>query len=141
MVVVDANVLLYAVNEASAEHEKSRSWLDASLGGKEAVGFAWQVLLAFLRIATSRAIFAHPLSVGEAADQIDSWLAAPAAVIVNPTLRHTAVLRGLLAETETGGNLTNDAHLAALALEHRADIVSFDRDFGRFTGVRHRLPD
>ncbi len=140
MVVVDANVLLYAVNEASAEHEKSRSWLEASLGGKEAVGFAWQVLLAFLRIATSRAIFAHPLSVGEAADQIDTWLAAPAAVIVTPTLRHTAMLRGLLSETETGGNLTNDAHLAALALEHRADIVSFDRDFGRFTGLRHRLP-
>ena len=133
-------MLLYAVDENSAHHEVSRQWLDASLGGTEAVGFAWQVLLAFLRLVTSRSIFTLPLSVDEAANQVDSWLGAPAAVVVDPTPRHATLLRGLLTESGTGGNLTNDAHLAALALEHRADIVSFDRDFGRFTGLRHRLP-
>lgn len=141
MVVVDANVLLYAVDQDSAYHGEAFSWLDSSLAGAESVGFAWMVLLAFVRLATNGAVFPMPMSTGEALDQVDAWLGAPAAVIAQPTPRHAGLLRGLLGETGTGGNLTTDAHLAALALEHRADIVSYDRDFGRFPGVRHRLPD
>lgn len=140
MVIVDANVLLYAVDSASPHHEPARSWLDTSLGGTEAVGLAWAVLLAFIRIGTSPSILPHPMTPGEATGQVESWLGAPAAVLAHPTARHAALLRGLLEATGTAGNLTTDAHLAALAVEHGAGIVSFDRDFARFPGVRHRLP-
>ncbi|MDQ3587372.1 MAG: type II toxin-antitoxin system VapC family toxin [Actinomycetota bacterium] len=140
MVVVDANVLLYAVDSASADHERSRSWLDDSLAGVQAVGLAWVALLAFVRIATSPSIMATPLSVDEATDQVEAWLGAPAAVVAQPTPRHADLLRGLLRETGSAGNLTTDAHLAALAVEHGAEIVSYDRDFARFAGIRHRLP-
>lgn len=140
MVIVDANVLLYAVDLASGHHERSRSWLDKSLAGTEAVGFAWIALLAFIRIGTNLSIFPNPMSADEATGQVEAWLEAPAAVVVHPTPRHASLLRGLLRDVGTAGNLTSDAHLAALALEHGADIVSYDRDFGRYPGVKHRLP-
>jgi len=139
--LVDANVLLYAVNEDAPPHSAARDWLDGALGGAETVGFAWIVLLAFLRLATHAAVFPHPLTVEAAVEAVDGWLAQPAAVVVQPTPRHLAVLRGLLAETGPAANLVNDAHLAALALEHGAGIVSFDRDFGRFAGIRWSPPD
>jgi toxin-antitoxin system PIN domain toxin len=140
VVVVDANVLLYAVDRASAHHDGSRSWLDGSLAGAEAVGLAWVALLAFIRVATNASIFPSPMSAEEATGQVETWLGAPAAVVPHPTPRHVSVLRGLIRETGTAGNLTTDAHLAALALEHGADLVSYDRDFARFPGLRHRLP-
>jgi len=80
------------------------------------------------------------MTTDEATGQVEAWLAAPAAVIAQPTPRHAALLRGLLRDAGTAGNLTTDAHLAALALEHGADIVSYDRDFGRYPGIRHRVP-
>lgn len=140
MVVVDANVLLYAVDTASAHHQPARSWLDASLAGAEAVGLAWVALLAFVRVGTSPSILQTPMSADDATGQVEVWLGAPAAVIAEPTGRHLGLLRGLLRETGTAGNLATDAHLAALAIEHGAEIVSYDRDFARFPGVRHRLP-
>ena len=97
-------------------------------------------LLAFVRLATNPSIFPHPLTSEEALSQVETWLAAPAATLIEPGVRHAGRLRELLGETGTGGNLTMDAHLAAMALENRAEIVSFDRDFGRFHGVRHRRP-
>lgn len=140
MVVVDANVLLYAVDAKSAHHAAARRWLDRALAGPEVVGFAWVALLAFIRIGTNGAIMPAPMNADDALGQVEVWLEAPAAVVVSPTPRHPSVLRGLLTTSGTSGNLTTDAHLAALALEHGATIVSFDRDFARFAGVRHQIP-
>lgn len=140
MNIVDANVLLYARNRSDRRHEQAVAWLDGALSGEEAVGFAWVALLAFLRLATKIGLFPEPLSVEEAVEQVRRWLASPAAVLVEPSPRHFEVLGGLLAGSGTGGNLVSDAHLGALAVEQRATIVSFDRDFGRFPGVRWREP-
>lgn len=140
MRLVDANVLLYAVNSDAPHHERSVRWLDSALSGSETVGFAWIVLVAFIRLSTKVELFDRPLTVDEAMDQVDAWLGAPAAVIVDPTPTHSTMLRRFLAEIGTGGNLTNDAHLAALALEHRCGVVSFDHDFARFDGVESGPP-
>jgi toxin-antitoxin system PIN domain toxin len=138
--IVDANVLLYAVNQRSAHHGPARAWLDRSLGGGETVGFAWVVLLAFLRLSTHAAVFARPLAPQEAADVAKRWLQAPGAVVLQSGRRHLALLSGFLSEAGTAGNIVNDAHLAALAVEHDAEIASYDGDFARFTGVRWHRP-
>jgi toxin-antitoxin system PIN domain toxin len=138
--LVDANVLLYAVNERSAHHAAARDWLDGSFNDGRTIGFAWVVLLAFLRLSTRAGVFPRPLQVAECTDVIASWLRQRAAVTVPCTDRHLALVTGLLREVGTAANLVNDAHLAALALEHGAEIVSFDGDFARFAGVRWSLP-
>ncbi|PXY28099.1 type II toxin-antitoxin system VapC family toxin [Prauserella muralis] len=139
MKLVDANVLLYAVNSDAPQHEVARDWLDGALSGDDTVGFSWTVLLAFVRLATHPSIFARPLPPGTAFDIVDAWLGQPSAVVVEPTRRHAPLLRGLLG-AGTAGNLVNDAHLAALAIEHRAEVVSFDADFTRFADIRlHKL--
>ena len=140
MLLVDANVLIYAANEDARQHRQSRGWIDMALQGAEPVGFAWIALLAFLRVATNPAILPDPLSVAEATVQLKSWLTGPSALIVEPTSRHADVLAGLILQTGTAGNLVSDAHLAALAVEHAATVVTFDRDFGRFAGVRSQPP-
>lgn len=140
MLIVDANLLLHAVNESAREHQLAQRWLREALAGTEALAFAWTVLLAFLRLATHPSVFGQPLSAEEAADLLERWLQASPAVILAPTRQHLPLLRGLLSKTGTAGNLVMDAHLAALAVEHGATVVSFDRDFGRFEGVSWRLP-
>lgn len=141
MKIVDANILLYAVNSASERHETSRRWLDAALSGADTVGLAWVPLLAFVRLTTKVGLFPSPLRLEEATRQVSEWMTAPGAVVIGPTPRHVDVLAGLLARVGAGGNLVNDAHLAALALEHRGTIVSYDSDFGRFDGVRWQTPE
>ena len=140
MKLVDANVLLYAINEDAPQHEGARTWLDAALSGSEGVGFAWVVTLAFLRLSTRADLFRRPLAFEQAADVVSAWLSAAAAIVPHATSRHLELLRGLVQTTGTAGNLVNDAHLAALALEHDAVVVSYDRDFGRFAGVKHEVP-
>ena len=140
MRVVDANVLLYAVNADTEHHEVSRRWLDQALSGADVVGFTWLALIAFVRISTKEGLFPHPMSADEATDQVRRWLDAPGARLLEPTGQHLTVLERLLGEVGAGGNLVNDAHLAAISIEHRADVVSFDADFGRFSDVRWRRP-
>ena len=140
MKVVDANVVVYAVNRDAPHHEAARRWLDDALSGSETIGLPWLVIVAFLRLTTNRAILDVPLTATDALDIVDGWFSRPNAVVVEPTARHLAVLRGLLAIPGNPANQVNDAHIAALAVEHGADIVSFDRDFGRFPGVRVVVP-
>jgi toxin-antitoxin system PIN domain toxin len=137
----DANVLLYALDETSARHASAKGWLDAALSGSEEVGFAWVVLLAVLRLTTKPTVFAHPLRPGEAFDIVDEWLAQPCALVVHPTVRHAALMRGFVLAAGTAGNLTTDAHLAALSVEYGAAICSYDADFARFPGVSLVSPD
>jgi toxin-antitoxin system PIN domain toxin len=139
--LVDANVLIYAVNEDAPNHAPARRWLEAALAGAEPVGFAWVVLLAFLRLTTRPGLFARPLSVAESSDVLAFWLSSPTAVIVQPSARHLDLLRGFLLERGSAANLVNDAHLAALAIELGAEICSYDADFGRFSGVHVRSPE
>jgi toxin-antitoxin system PIN domain toxin len=132
----DANVLIYAVDDRSPRHEAAREWVERTLSGTETVALAWLVLLAVLRIATRPAIFEHPLTTEEASNLIEGWLAQPCVVVVHPTDRHPAVMRELLEPLGSAGNLVNDAHLAALAIEHGAELCSCDTDFSRFSGLR-----
>jgi uncharacterized protein len=141
VVIVDANVLLYAVNDSMPQHGRAKQWAESALNGNESVGFAWVVLLAFIRLTTLPTLFPTPLGVSTALDLVDDWLGARPAVLVHPSARHASVLRGLLHQTGTAGNLVSDAHLAALCIEHGARICTFDRDFNRFPGVRAFAPD
>jgi uncharacterized protein len=138
--LVDANILLYAVNADAAHHDRSRRWLDGALSGADTVAFAWIALLAFVRLSTKVGLFPAPLSVEAAMDRVDAWIGAAPAVLLEPAPDHAQVVRRLLLDVSAGGNLVNDAHLAALAIEHRCDIVSFDNDFSRFPGVTWSLP-
>lgn len=139
MKIVDANVLLYAVDERAMHHRTANAWLARALAGEETIGFAWQAVLAFVRVSTL-ARFAGAITFGQAASLVEQWMSQPAAVIVQPTGRHLSILRGLLEPIGTAGNLVGDAHLAALAIEHGAEVISYDRDFGRFSGLRWSLP-
>lgn len=140
MKLVDANVLLYAVNRDARHHEESRTWLDGALSGGDTVAFSWLVLVAFVRLATKEGLFPRPLGVREAVARVEAWVGSPAAVLVEPAIDHARLLGDLLDAVGAGGNLANDAHLAALAVAHRCDIVSYDNDFGRFPGIRWLTP-
>jgi toxin-antitoxin system PIN domain toxin len=132
----DLNLLLYAFDTEAEPHQRARPWLEEVLSGTEEVGFAWIVLLGFARISTNPRIYEQPLTINEALDLIDGWLAQPVARVIEPTSRHSTVVRELLAPLGAGGNLVSDAHLAALAIEHGAELCSRDNDFARFSGVR-----
>lgn len=140
MKLSDVNLLLYAYDASSPQHEKARPWLEERLSGLEAFGFAWATLLAFVRLVTSPRVFESPLRVEESLDIVEAWLAAPAATVLHPGPRHAVLLRQLLEPLGTAGNLTTDAHLAALALEHDAELCSADADFSRFAGLRWSNP-
>jgi toxin-antitoxin system PIN domain toxin len=136
----DVNLFLYAYDSRSPRHEPARAWLERTLSGTETVGLSWIVLLAFIRLSTRSVVVERPLEVDGAIDLVQSWLGQPCVTVVNPTERHAAVLRELLAPLGTAGNLTTDAHLAALAIEHGALLCSSDTDFVRFGGLRWEDP-
>lgn len=140
MRVPDVNLLLYAVDETSPRFAIAHDWVEQLFAGSETVGLAWAVALAFVRLTTNPRVVAEPFTADEALDVVDGWLARPNVVVINPTDRHAAILRELLAPLGAGGNLTSDAHLAALAIEHRAELCSSDADFSRFTGLRWADP-
>jgi toxin-antitoxin system PIN domain toxin len=140
MILVDANLLLYAYHPRAPQHEKSRAWLEAALSAPELIRFAWLTLWAFLRIATNPRAFERPLSTSEAEAAISSWLAQPAAGILEPGERYWDILRQLVRDGQTTGPLVMDAVLAAIAIEHGATIFTTDRDFSRFSGLRWTNP-
>lgn len=140
MKIVDANVLIYAVNESARHHRSARAWLDTALTGPEPVMLPWICLLAFIRITTHPGVFPRPLSTAQACGIVAAWTARPNVIAREPARHHAELLADLLNGTGSGGNLVNDAHVAALALEHDASVVTFDSDFSRFPGVRWEQP-
>lgn len=140
MKLPDVNLLLYTADETSPHSAQTRSWLEQTLSGTEEVGFAWVALLGFIRISTNPDAFANALSLPKAFEFVESWLGQPVTSVVHPTHRHAAMLRRLLEPVGTAANLTTDAHLAALAIEHGAELCSHDTDFARFEGLRWTDP-
>ncbi len=136
MKLVDVNLLLYAVDASAPRHDKARAWLEEALSGSEALAFPWAVLLGFVRVATNPAAFDSPLSAEEALAYASGWLDQPVAITLAPSERHLAILGELLGPLGAAGNLTSDAHLAALAIEHGAELYSSDNDFARFAALR-----
>ena len=140
MILVDANLLIYAVNRDAIHHEASREWLQETLSGTIQVGLPWICILAFLRVTTHPRIFPVPLQPNQALAYVESWLAQPFVDAVAPGEGHWTVFHNLLRTTGSAGNLTSDAHVAALAIEHGATVCSTDHDFKRFPGVHHVNP-
>ncbi len=140
MKLVDLNILLYAVNQHASWHKSVRTWWQTTLANDEPVGLPWVVLLGFLRVSTNARVFPNPLSPSEAMEQVEEWLEHPSVRIVRETEEHWRILRQLLDDSGTAGNLTTDAHLAALAIAHGATLASCDADFGRFRHLRWENP-
>ncbi len=140
MILVDANILLYAEDQLSSAHVRARTWWDATLSGSVPVCLCWTVINAFIRIGTNPRVFEHPLSLDRAKSRVQSWLEQPCTRIVNPTERHWIVFQRMLREGQATANLVADAHLAAIAFEHGCEVFSSDADFSRFPGIRWRNP-
>ncbi len=136
MILLDANVLIYAHDSASAHHSVVRRWLEAALNGPDQIALAWMVILAFVRITTSPRALRRPLSIVQATERVAAWLVRPNVVLLNPDERHWEIFRNLLQEGQARGALVMDAHLAALAIEHGAALATTDKDFTRFPRLR-----
>ncbi len=136
MKLLDANILLYAYHSGAPEHPACRRWLEEALNGWQPLLLPWVTILAFLRISTNLRVFRTPLTMAEATDAVQSWLAQPVVQLLHPGERHWDTLCGLLAGAQISGHLVADAHLAALALENGATLCTTDRDFSRFPGLK-----
>lgn len=139
MLIPDVNLLVYAYNEDAPFHTAAKAWWETRLSEAEPVGLAWVAMLGFVRIMSNRRVLARPMPPDEAVGHCRAWLAVPNVSIVLPGPRHLDILGSLLAGP-VGSNLVTDAHLAALAIEHQAELQSNDVDFGRFSGLRWRNP-
>ena len=140
MILVDANLLVYAHVVTFPQHDKARVWLDDCLNRSAPVGIPWPSILAFVRLVTNPRIFEHPETVEAAWKQVEEWLDCPLVWIPQPTERHREILGPLLTMHSIRANLVPDAHLAALAIEHRLILCSTDGDFGRFPDLRWENP-
>jgi toxin-antitoxin system PIN domain toxin len=140
VIIPDVNMLVHAYNSGSPVHGAARAWWEDLLNGTRPVGLAWVTILGFIRISTHRQILTRPLPVGQACDRARAWLARPYVAILQPGERHAEILFGLLEAVGSGANLTTDAHLAALAIDHQAELHSTDADFRRFKGLRWTNP-
>jgi hypothetical protein len=140
VILVDANLLLYAANRAAPEHAQARPWLDEQLNGQTRVGLPWPSLLAFVRLASNPVVVRDPVTPGEAWRQVEEWLACEPAWIPLPGAGHTMILRNFLQQPAITTRLVSDAHLAALAIEHGLTLYSTDGDFARFPGLKWRNP-
>jgi uncharacterized protein len=136
VILVDANLLLYAYNLSSDKQDAARRWLEDAFARAQPVRFAWATLLAFLRISTHHRAFPNALSLADAVGIVEQWLEEPGAGVLDPSEQHWALLRKLLTSSQSRGPLVMDAHLAALAIEHGATLCSTDQDFARFPGLR-----
>lgn len=140
MILLDANVLVYAHVTSLGQHHAARSWLDSRLNGPTPVGLPWPTLLSFVRLVSNPRIFEHPQPISKAWKQVDDWLTCPVAWIPQPTERHREILGSFLTDALGRSNLVPDAHLAALAIEHGLTLCSTDRDFARFPNLRWEDP-
>jgi hypothetical protein len=140
MILVDANLLLYAYHPESEEHPRAAAWLESVLNGADPVGLAWMTIWAFVRIITNPRVFARPLKASQAVAIVDDWLAQPSVVLLEPGDGHWEKLRRLLTDGRVAGPLVTDAALAALALEHGAVLCTADRDFLRFPTLERHNP-
>jgi uncharacterized protein len=140
MIVPDVNLLVHAYDAESRRHAEARAWWECLLGSPTPVGIAWVAALGFIRITTHRQVVTNPLPVRTACNHVRSWLACPYVSILHPGDRHAEILFGLLESLGTAANLTTDAHLAALCIEHQAELHSTDADFARFPGLRWTNP-
>ena len=136
MILPDLNVLLHTYNAGAREHTAARRWWEQTLNGGRPVALAWVTILGFLRLSTSRSIAGEPLPPAAAIRHVRTWLAHPHVQVVTPGEGHAEILFGLLEHIGTAGNLTTDAHLAALAIEYQAEVATTDTDFARFPGLR-----
>ncbi|MGV3721302.1 MAG: type II toxin-antitoxin system VapC family toxin [Actinomycetota bacterium] len=140
MILPDVNVLIHAHNLDSPHHEAARAWWDATLSGVDRVALPWVAILGFVRITTNRAILTNPWTVDEALQRVEAWLERPNVRIVHPTEQHARLLAQLLRALGIAGNLTTDAHLAALAIEHGCTVYTTDADFSRFASLKRVNP-
>lgn len=140
MILVDANLLLYAEDNLSSEHEAARTWWDERLSGEAPVCLCWPVLLAFVRIGTNPRLHQRPLTFREATQCVQSWLDQPCTRIVQPTSKHWSIFQHLAQKSRAVGNLISDAHLATLAIEHNCVLQSTDGDFARFPSLKWENP-
>ncbi|NQW94383.1 MAG: type II toxin-antitoxin system VapC family toxin [Polaromonas sp.] len=139
MRLADTNLLVYAADKDSPHHVVSHRWLEDSLSNSQGLGLAWLSVIGFIRLTTHAKLSVTPRTVLQALSYVDDWLTHANCHILHPTIRHADILARLLLGVGTAGNLTNDAHLAALAIEHNAEIGTFDRDFKRFSGLKFQL--
>ena len=136
MIITDVSLLLNAYNRDFPDHAEARKWWEGVINDRELVGLAWVTVLAFLRIMTNPRAMPNPMAVDRALSTVKLWLDLPNVDILDPGPRHAEILFRLLRQVGVAGNLTTDAHLAAIALEHQARLASTDTDFGRFSGLR-----